>query len=103
MTLMQRESIQSWNFQLYLINPTVPNLFMKKSGPGVPIISASPPCLTLWLDQHSAENSRASIPHRAEQPIGRRTKRDDGHSNRSPQEARRITVKRETPPFCLVE
>ena len=35
------------------INPSIPNLFMKKPGlvrVGL-IISASPPCLSLWIDQ----------------------------------------------------
>jgi PRC-barrel domain len=46
-------SIQSWNFPLHSINPSIPNLFIKKPGlvPVVPIISASPPCLSLWIDQ----------------------------------------------------
>ena len=78
---------------------------MKKPGlvQVVPIISVIPPRLARWLDSHSAENSRASIPHHAEQAIARRAKRNDSDSNRSAQEPRGIIIKRETPPFRRVE
>ena len=63
----------------------VPNLSMKKPPLArvVPIISARPPRLAPPLGPHSAANSCASIPHRAEQAIGRCTKRDDRNSDRS--------------------
>ena len=51
--------------------------------PVVPITSARPPRPTLPLDPHSAANSQASIPHRAEDAMDRRTKRDDGNRDRS--------------------
>ena len=50
--------------------------------PVVPITSARPPRPTPPLEPHSAANSQASIPHRAEDAVGRRAKRDNGNRDR---------------------
>jgi hypothetical protein len=50
--------------------------------PVVPITSARPPRSTLPLEPHSAANSQASMPHSAEDAVGRRAKRDNGNRDR---------------------
>ena len=55
------------------VEPVVPITFRKTASPTLP----------LELEPHSAANSQASIPHRAEDAVCRRTKRDNGNRDRS--------------------